>query len=277
MALYPDPLTDILADIKTKNPGVDLTQNEYNFTAPVVIPDEPSGINTKFTITAKGPASPYAGQVDVKHKRLNLADLNILIPEDLAVSGIATTVDFALALNKAYGLNFTADDIVSSPVTLVDGTGDVTLVAKATSRGWIGQATFGILRGRMLLSDYVLVTRLNGLDYPDPYQGKPFGNAYAYWRDFSTQSAILDVIHAGETADMTNVRDALRNVTGDQWVLTGTSRFSLQGAEVLYVGEASGYPELNQKFGKAVVVQLSADCLGYSGRMFLHYNLPGPI
>lgn len=274
-SLYPDPLDSILGSIKSLNNGAELGKDEYIFGASTAIPLEGNTINTSLHIQSKSVQSPFAGEVTVKHTRLDLADLLVLVSADVSANNIGTTVDFALALNKVYGTNFTADDIESTPVTLTDGSGNVTLVAKATSRGWIGSVTFRLTKGRIQLSEVITTTRLDGLDYPDPYVGKPFGNAYAYWRDFSAQSGLLDVIIPANP-DLGSIKDALVAITGDTWVTAGTVRYSLEGATVLYVGEAVGYPELNQKYGKAVVVQLGTACLGLSGRMFLHYNLPTP-
>jgi len=274
MALYNDPLDTILESIKTLNNGVSLGRDEYNYSAPGVIPVEASGVNTTMTITSPGPQSPYAGEVTVKHIRLNLADLLVLIPSEVAVSGVTTTLAFAQQLNSIYGLAFTEDDIVNEPVALPNGTGQITLTAVATSRGWIGSVTFNVVPGRQKLDELITVTRLDGLNYPDPYEGKPFGNAYSYWRDYSARYNLLDVLVAGEGGDLVNVKDALVYITGDAWVTEGSSRYSLEGTEILYVGPTSGYLETNQAYAKVVVVKLGTACLGFSGRMFLHYNLP---
>jgi hypothetical protein len=274
MALYKEPLDAILESIKTLNSGVSLGRDEYIFGAPASIPTEASGVNTSMTITSPGVASPFAGEVSVKHIRLNLADLLILIPNEVAVSNIATTLAFALALNKFYGLLFTADDIVNEPVVLANGTGTITLTALSTSRAWVGSVTFNVVPGRQLLADVITTTKLDGLDYPDPYEAKPFGNAYSYWRNFSARYSALDILLTGESGDLSSVKDVLAYITGDAWVSTGSSRYSLEGAEITYVGETSGYPETNQNYQKVVVLKLGTACLGLAGRMFLHYNLP---
>jgi hypothetical protein len=273
MALYPDPLDSILASIKSLNSGTELGRDEYIFDAPVAIPPEAGGINTSLRISQNGPTSPYAGEVTVKHIRLNLDDLRILVPSDIRVSGVTTTLEFATQLNRIYGTNIGASDIETTGMALTDGVGTITLTAKPASRAWIGTVTFNVTPGRFQLADYLTDTTLDGLQYPDPYEGKAFGNAYAYWRNFSDQFTALETITV-ESPDWTAIKDVLVAVTTDAWVLTGSSRFSLEGAEVLYVGAVAGYPELNQTYDKAVVLKLGAACLGYSGRMFLHYNEP---
>lgn len=274
MSLYPEPLQALLDDIKRLNAGADLKADEYNFGNPVVIQETANGINSTMLIESAGTSSPYAGQVTVSYRRLKLEDLLILVPDTLRANGITTTLKFAEAFNVVYGTNFTADDIVDTPVVLTSGSGTVTLVAKTTSRGWVGSVTFNVGPGPLPLEEYLLVTKLNGLNYPDPYKAKPFGNAYSYWRDYSEQFDRLDVLHAGEGGDLVNVRDALIAITTDPWVTVGKARYSLQGAVITYVGPTSGYPEMNQNYEKGVCVELSDDCLTLSGRMFLHYNAP---
>lgn len=273
MALYPDPLDSILESIKSLNSGTELGRDEYNFDAPVAITPEAGGVNTSLRISQKDSTSPYAGEVTVKHIRLNLADLLILVPADIRVSGVSTTLEFANQLNRIYGTNIGASDIETTGMALVDGSGTITLTAKPTSRAWIGTVTFNVTPGRFQIGDYLTVGNLPGLNYPDPYEGKAFGNAYTYWRDFSTKQVELDAITV-ETPDWTAIKDVLVALTGDAWVTTGSARYTLEGAEVLYVGAVAGYPELNQTYDKAVVVKLGTACLGLSGRMFLHYNEP---
>lgn len=274
MSLYPLPIPAILDNIEELNTDVVLDQADYNFSAPVAVAPDGTGTNTTMNISAKGVSSAFAGDVTVRHIRLNLADLITLVGDTIETNGITSTMVLANQLNVIYGTRFTTDDIVDTPVALVNGAGQVLLEAKPTSHGWIGQVTFNIVPGRYDLSKVVTSTTLNGLNYPDPYENKPFGNSYSYWRDFSAQHALLDALHTGESGDLVNVKDVLVAITGDGWVTTGNSRYSLDGAEILFVGDTVDYPEMNQKYARGVVVKLGTACLGLSGRMFLQYNLP---
>lgn len=274
MSLYPLPLPAILENIEELNADVVLDQADYNFGAPVPVAVDASGTNTSMHIEAKGEPSAFAGEVTVRHIRLNLADLVVLVGDTVETNGITSTMALASKLNVIYGTHFTTDDIVDTPVNLVDGAGQVLLEAKATSHGWIGQVTLNVVPGRFDLATIVTSTNLNGLNYPDPYENKPFGNSYSYWRDFSAQHELLDALHTGETGDLVNVKDVLVAITGDAWVTAGNSRYSLDGAEILFVGNTVDYPEMNQNYTRGVAVKLGAACLGLSGRMFLQYNLP---
>lgn len=274
MSLYPVPLEEILKNIEKLNPGVSLKADEYIFGQSTEIPVEASGVNTSMKITSAGTDSPYAGEVTIKHIRLALPDLVVLIPDEIGVSNLTNTMDLANWLNKLYGTAFTIDDIVNTPINLVDNRGSVTLTATGTSRAWYGSVVFNVVPGRFELETTVTTTKLNGLDYPDPLVGRPFGNAYSYWRNFSAQHLPLEAITAGPGADLNTVREALVAITGDAWVVDTSARYSLKGAEVLYVGTTAGYPESSERYEKVVVVKLGTDCLGLSGRMFLQYNLP---
>jgi hypothetical protein len=272
MALYKTPKAAIIGAIKALN-GVTLIESEYVFGAPVAVAPAGDGTNTTISITAKDTTSTFDGTVTVRYIRLQLSDLLVLIPATVQVPAVTNTIDFADALNRIYGTNFTGDDIVNEAVNLVDGVGTVTLNAKPTSLGWIGSVTFTIERGRLSIADYVTVVDLPGLNFPDAYEGKPFGWAYSYWRNYSPVHDLIDAMSA-ESPDWVNIRDVLVTMTGDPWVLTGQNRYSLEGATVAYMGPTSGASFTNDTYQKVLVVLLGEACLGYSGRLYFHYNIP---
>lgn len=270
MALYKTPKAAIIGAIKALN-GVTLIESEYVFGLPVAGAGA-DGKNTSITLTAKDLTSTYDGSVTVRYTRLQLSDLLILVPDTLQIPPVATTLEFATAFNKLYGTAFLPDDLVNEPVVLEDGAGTVTLNAAPNSLGWLGNVTFSIMKGRLSLADYVKVVDLPGLNFPDPYEGKPFGWAYSYWRNYSPVQVMLESFTA-ESPDWTNIKDVLTTITGDPWVLTGSSRYSLEGAVVSYKGATSGASFTNDTYQKVLVVTLSEKCLGYSGRLYFHYNV----
>lgn len=272
MALYKTPKAAIIGAIKALN-GVTLIESEYVFGAPVAVESTGDGTNTSITITAKDVTSTFDGTVTVRYIRLKLEDLLVLVPASVQIPPVTTTLEFVEALNRIYGTNFTADDIVSAPVELVDGAGSVTLNAKPTSLGWIGSVTFTVVAGRLTLGDYVVVTDLPGLNFPDAYEGKPFGWAYSYWRNYTPVHQLIDSMTA-ESPDWVNIRDALITMTGDPWVLVGQNRYSLEGAVGTYMGPTADASFTNDSYQKVLVITLGAACLGYSGRLYFHYNIP---
>lgn len=275
MALYPKPLSAIVKSIADLNPGVNLVEAEYIFGVPQVIADAPNGNNTQISVTAKDVNSTYDGTTSVTYRRLQLNDLATLVSLDIKAPIVTTTLQLAQILNSQYGLDFQTGDIVNSGVTLVDGAGPVTLVAQPNSLSWLGQVTFNVTPGRFDLAQYVNTPILPGLKYPDDNLSKPFAGIYSYWRDFTPAHELLDVLVV-ETPDWTNIRDALIQVTGDPWQTTATGRFSLKDATLVSKGLTVDNEKFNfERFTHAVVVKLNpAQNLGYSGDLYLQYNLP---
>lgn len=274
MALYKRPLDEILGAIKTLN-NVELIAGEYTFGTPTAVAPDASGTNTSLLVTALNPLSPYDGSTTIRYKRLNLADLLILISVNIKAYDIHTMADFVAVLNKRHGIGFEEGDIVDGPLNLVDGAGDVTIVAEANSMGWIGEVTFHVTLGAQPLSDVITVTQLPGLNYPSPQITKPYASVgYSYWRNMSPYYEDLINVIVG-TADLGIIKDALVAASGDAWQLVGASRFSLDGANVSYAGPTSGEPLSNQDYDHVIIVDLDdAMSLGWSGQLVLHFNDP---
>lgn len=274
MALYKRPLDEILGAIKALN-NVDLVAGEYTFGTPTAVAPDASGTNTSLLVTALNPLSPYDGSTTIRYTRLNLADLPILISDNIKAYDIQTTDDFVALLNKRHGIGFEANDIVSNPVTLVDGAGDIILVAEPDSMGWVGEVTFHVTLGAQPLEDVITVTQLPGLNYPSAQITKPYASVgYSYWRDMSAYyDDLIDVIVGHDSLGI--VRDALVAASGDAWQIIGASRFSLDGANVSYAGPTSGEPVSNQDYDHVIIVDLDdTKSLGWSGQLVLHFNDP---
>ncbi|MNZ97440.1 hypothetical protein D3C78_1166770 [compost metagenome] len=161
--------------------------------------------------------------------------------------------------------------MVDGPLNLASGTGVVLLTAQANSYGWTGTVEFTVQPGRFQMADLVTVTTLPGLNFPDPYEGKPFGWAYSYWRNFSPLEPVLANI-VMESVDWASVAQAMTTLTNDTWVTTGQNRFSLSGATLEYNGLTADTDQANTDYESVMIIRLGADCLGYSGRIFLHYS-----
>jgi len=273
MALYQTPKAAILGAIKALNGGVVLLENEYVFGLPAAVEPAGDGTNTTILISARDAASTFDGSVTVRYTRLNLADLLVLVPATLQLPPVTSTLQFAQAFNLVYGTTFDSTDLVDAPINLSNGAGDVTITARSSSLGWVGSVTFMVEKGRVQLSDEVTVTSLPGLNFPDPYEGKPFGWAYSYWRNFSAQYDIISGVVANDP-DWVTIAQLLTTQTGDTWLVSGANRFSLGGATCDYAGPTSGAERANQNYASVVVLTLGADCLGFSGRMYLHFSPP---
>jgi hypothetical protein len=270
MSLYTRPLTAILARINSAN-GLALVENQYTYSTPSPSTAGGGTTNTKLTITAIVPDSPYQGPVDVYYQRLDLASLVSWLPSVIRANGLTTTLDFIHYLNTTFGLNFDDTDVVNSPLTgLTDGAGSVTLQAQPNSMGWIGTGTFQVVKGNYKLEDFLTVTQFPGLMYPVRDETRPFAEAYSYWRDFTAYHDSLLALTTDST-DLTAVQQALVGVTGAAWVLAGTGRYSLEGATVVYNGVTT--TDYNQAFLNVIEVQLDpTKNQGYAGNLIMHYG-----
>jgi len=278
MSIYTDPLAQVVESVNRLN-KLDLVASQYIFGTPVPIDGATGFVNTTLNVSAKDSQSAYAGAVDVQYRRLDLADLSTQVDlSNVPIHGHTTTLDVVAVLNKLFGLNLTGDDIVSRALTEQEKLypGSITLEAKPTSLGWIGQVTIGTREGGYRLQDYVSTITLPGLNYPSPVTTRPYAYLYSYPQDYSASYEDLIQVQVGED-QMQQVLNALKaRNPSDPWVLTGSSRYSLQGAAVQEVGNTLDFPgQYNTQYDKFVRVELDdLYCLGLTGELVLHYNTP---
>lgn len=280
MALYPAPLTAILGAIAAQNKGVTLDPSLYTFGTPTPYADPQRATNTSMLITVAEVTAPYQGSQTVYYTRLNLSDLASLLPQPISANGLSKVSDFWALLNANFGLNFVIGDLNDSdPITTgSDGSGTVTLIAQSASQGWIGQVTLSFVAGNYDLATVMTGAALQGMPYPNQDLTKPFGELYSYWRDMTAWEADLLLINTS-TSDLTTLTADLKACTGDAWTNVATSRFSLQGAVVVYNGPVVAFTPIagtimtpNPNYTYVLVVQLGAGSLGYGGYLFLHYG-----
>lgn len=277
--LYPRPLDAILADIAKKN-GVTLVESQYTYSDPSPYAD-PNGLtNTQLTLTAIQPDSPYQGPATIYYKRLDLSDLQYLLPLPIKGYGWKTVADFWAVLNANFGLNFVAGDLNDADALTIaaDGSGSVTLVAQPKSLGWVGQVTLSFIAGNYDIGQYLTNNNLSGLNYPNRDESKPYGEAYSYWRDMSQWASDLSTFTTSST-DLSLLATDLQAQSGHAWVTNAPGRYSLQNASVYYNGPVAGYTTPsdtqttpNTAYANVLVVKLDPTAsLGYSGYLFLHY------
>lgn len=276
MALFPDPLSAILGAIDSQN-NVNLIASQYSFSNPTPYSDPTGQTNTQITLTANSADCPYTGSVTVSYNRLNLADLATMLPTPLKFHGLSRALDVAAAMNQFYGLNFNgANDIQDNQISInPDGSGLVNLIAQPNSLGWYGSVQLSFIAGNFDLAASISQPVLPGLMYPARDESKAFAEMYSYWRDFSSQTAPLQLLNTS-TTDFTQLASVLQQITGNSWQPTGTSRYSLQNAVVLYNGRTTGRTDCNTAYYDVAIVQLDPTAnLGYSGNLILHYSPPG--
>src|SRR6185312_12762096 len=284
MALFPDPLTSIFAAIDTQN-GITLDPTQYSVGTPTPNNDATGVTNTSLTLTPNTSQCPYTGAVTVNYFRWQLTDLAKQLPLPLKFNGLSSSLQMALKMNDYYGTNFSAADIIDNAVTVAgDGSGTLTLTAQSTSLGWVGSVDLPFILGNFDLSTIITPVALPGLVYPDRDASRPFAEMYSYWRDFSPQESLL-VSHTSADTDVTDIATALTQSANNAqvtWVTSGASRYSLANASITYNGTTAGYPtysngdsQVNLDYTNVMVVQLDpTENTGYSGSLFMHYNVP---
>ena len=273
MSLFKAPLATMVDSINLLN-GKDLVAAEYNFGAPTAITPV-NGRNTSIVVTAKNQQSAYAGSVSLTYQRRDLSELTSQVSLVVPVKKPTSTADIIAAMNKVFGMVLDSNEIVVRPVTadeMVEGAA-VTIAATPTAMAWTGSVSVGTRPGGYMLSDYLTVTKLNGLNYPTSTSTRPYAHFYSYPRDFSIQYPKLSTVAVG-TGQLQAVLDALVAETGDAWVLSGNARYSLDGATVTMVGKTADHADVtNVKYDNFIKVTVDpTKCLGLIGEMTLHFD-----
>lgn len=141
MSIYQKSLDDIALHL-SRITGLTITKN--HFTLHNTVATDHNGYNTKTTILFKDGA-PVSGNKTFYYNRLDLAslvNLNTLRASrrsKINLGDNTSVYDILSSIRDAVGIQFDADDLEET-FTTFDGTGiSITLKAKATSVGWLGQ------------------------------------------------------------------------------------------------------------------------------------------
>jgi hypothetical protein len=258
--------------------NIQLDPSDYDFENPLpASPPEGStaSYNSKITLTANNPAAPYVGSVDIYYNRLDIADLDVLADIYVQAPTLNTTHDVIDSLNRRYGLNFAPSDLVDHPV--VDNTTYKTVTLEATpgSLGWIGQLDINATEGDLVLEEHVLTTTLGGLNYPTESTDRVFAHFYSFWQDFTDHHETLKTIQTGDPIGLELVT-VLDDVTGDPWLGSGPSDYSLKDAQIVFSGSTYDYPNTNDDYPMVIVVRLDpTQCLALDGDLVIHHG-PDP-
>lgn len=280
MSLFRDARSQVLADINAKN-GTTLKASDVVWGPAQAVagmnPQPTTTKNTAVTLSAAA-GSPYSGQVQVCYDRLSFATVFANTPVNtyakLRAFHPSTIHDLIPALNDYYGLELSTDDIEDGALSLVDGVGSATIIAKPGSWTWTDSFSVSIQPGDLYLSTAMTVTDLNGVQYPSGQSVKGQAEVYSYRYDCSAYAelfaAISVVTEGGEPVTQALV-DAINDLTGDTWTLS-TGAFGLSGARVIYNGTNSLNKPSNSNYDYLLEIQLSADCSNFAGVLRFHYN-----
>lgn len=217
--------------------------------------------NTKLTVMSV-PGRGYYNNVDIYYKRLVLGD--IIQDADVRSLDEFTPESVVKLLNGAFGLFLTVDDFEEfTTPTVADGESvELTLTARATSRGFIGGAVINLTHSKAFLDSVVGIKILPVRKHPDVVNSK-----------MSARMVTWDV-------DFTSVRDAIKPTNPGEsytdWAAlqTACSYLGIPGWNKGAIADypTSAVPDSNPAFDR-VVVQTSFYSDQMIGPMYLHYNI----
>lgn len=217
--------------------------------------------NTKLTVKSV-PGRGYYNDVDIYYKRLVLGD--IIQNADVRSLEEFTPESVVQLLNGAFGLFLTVDDFepFTPPVVANGDVEELTLTARATSRGFIGGAVINLTHSKAFLDSIVGLKILPVRNHPDVVNSK-----------MSARMVTWDV-------DFTSVRDAIKPTNPGQrytdWAAlqTACSYLGIPGWNegVITDYPTSAIPDSNPAFDR-VVVQAGFYSDQMIGPMYLHYNI----
>ncbi|EQA3267549.1 hypothetical protein ACX1DQ_001412 [Salmonella enterica subsp. enterica serovar Newport] len=240
--------------------------------------------NTQIKITADGvTGSTWSGKKNVFYNRMKVEDLLVLIGDTLAIGPSNETLYAAIpGLNQRYGFVLEEADLQDADIEWNgDKTeGTVRVVAHPESIGWVGQATFKVVKGDESLVSAVTTNVLTGLKYPNGQMGSEnvtavIAEVYSYPYNFTKyRDALLaytpGILSGQPLTDMVNL---LKDITGTAWVATTSASYGLAGAEVISVGlnDPVAMPT-NAKYKYALVLKLPVTCTTIVGTLYLQFN-----
>ena len=162
----------IILDLLNEQNGASLPDSAVTFGAPTEL--VAGEIGTELVVTAAS-GSGYKGSVTVKYNRVPLSFMNTNEPNLVLETEAKTAHGLIDALNTAFGIQLTVDDLVDSALPAVEPNVEVgaTISATATSLVWHGPVTLKITASLVELSTVLTVTNLDGLYPPEagPAQG----------------------------------------------------------------------------------------------------------
>lgn len=279
-------LSDFVLGINAAN-GTSFKTTDFIYGVPQVLTGTWQGQattkNTAMRVTAKE-GLPFAGTKVCTYNRFDLAALTPANFPGLkcAAYSVDSVADLFPMLAYWNGIQFSSDDLEDLPlVDNGDGTQTATLRAKATSVGWIGEGTITVTQGSAPIDQLIVVTELNGLNYPTENEADTFGQMYLYQYNFTPYFDTIaplapGVITAGQATALMNMLKATDLGTGkDLWVDSGTgTSWNLAGATVVTNGLNGPLLPTNPTYKYVLALQLADTVQTPAGVMYLHYNDP---
>lgn len=277
------PITQLLALVNRDN-GTNLTDTQVTVNAAAVNTDKSIARDTVVKIDAI-PGKGYRGSVTVYYNRIDLGVLFLNVGANVGINvpiGGESSDDRLIGLiNAKYGTHFEAGDLVAVPLTASADIQEVTLAAVGGNVMYQGQFVVKYGLAETALDSVVLITTLDGFNYPSADLTKGQASIYSYNLDGSAEPKnFWATVSAGPvTAAFVKPFNTAFRVDED-WVFDASTKdFNLYGATVVFAGDNDPAAALaaygvatNPTYNKVVIMKLGAECANFAGYLTVYFG-----
>lgn len=264
---------------KLNGTGIRLNQVIMGIPKPIHPIDD---LNTEIEIAAR-PGSLTMNDIYFKYKRLHLRELfnrlgTLFVPwPSLPHTQPSNTHRLIPLLNNRYGLALANEDILFEKI--IGRTNEWLIKAAPESIAWIGEVRVYFGGDKIDLRKVWGSNILPGLEYPEPYdEDKGFMQILSYGVDATPFSEQLLGMQVGVAMEEDlDVWDIGSHLFDQNWVSKPTpSENNIYGAKLLYIGVPVAPYDTGRgdDFTHVAVIEPSSFCTGWSGLMYLHFNVP---
>ena len=275
------PITQLLALVNRDN-QTNLTDTQVTVNAAAVNADSSIARDTVVKIDAI-PGKGYRGSVTVYYNRIDLGVLFLNVDANVGITVTEgdTSDKLIPLLNEKYGTHFEAGDLVEVPLEVSTDVKEVTLAAVGGNVMYKGQFVVKYGLDETALDSVVLITTLNGFNYPSADLTKGQASIYSYNLDGSSEpNNFWATVNAGPVtaAFVTPFNTAFR--VDEDWVFDASTKdFNLYGATVVFAGDNDPAAALanfgvatNPTYNKVVIMQLGDECANFAGYLTVYFG-----
>lgn len=268
----------LLALINRDN-GTSFTDQQVSVTGATTNLDSSIARDSKVRVNAiKGEG--FIGHVDAWYNRIDLAVLFKRINASVVYVPVEGDTTDALipALNARYGTDFEPSDFVSTPLVVSDQPQIVTLTATPGNVAYIGSFELTYAERSDDLDSVVLITTLDGFNYPNTDLSKGQAAVYSYnvvaLND--DEPFLASIVPGPVDYQLVNAFNRAEEIE-ESWVFNteAAEPCNMGGAVVFFNGLVANAPQgilINHSHESVCLLQLSELCSNFAGILSIYYN-----